>query len=111
MGSAIGARLMTGGHVVTGWNRSKAKTEPLVASGMRVALTPRAVAAASDIVFSIVTDAPAVKAVALGSDGIIAGLKSGGLFAELSTIAPHPSRAISAEFASHSIVMLSSPGS
>lgn len=109
MGSGIVARLMTAGHVVTGWNRSKAKTEPLLASGMRVAPTPRAVAAASDIVFSIVTDAPAVKAVALGSDGIIAGLKPGGLYADMSTIAPDASRAISAEFAAQGLVMLDAP--
>src|SRR5260370_1557580 len=109
MGSGIVARLMTAGHVVTGWNGSRAKTEPLLASGMRVAPTPRAVAAASDIVFSIVTDAPAVKAVALGSDGIIAGLKSGGLYADMSTIAPDASRAISAEFAAQGLVMLDAP--
>jgi len=59
MGSGIVGRLMAAGHVVTGWNRSKPKTEPLAACGMRVAPTPRAVAAASEIVFSIVTDAPA----------------------------------------------------
>src|SRR5260370_16058986 len=107
--SGIAPGCMTAGNVATGWNRSKAKTEPLVASGMRVALTPRAVAAASDIVFSIVTDAPAVKAVALGSDGIIAGLKSGGLYADMSTIAPDASRAISAEFAAQGLVMLDAP--
>jgi 3-hydroxyisobutyrate dehydrogenase-like beta-hydroxyacid dehydrogenase len=109
MGSGIVARLMTAGHVVTGWNRSKAKAEPLVASGMRLAPTPHAVAAASDIVFSIVTDAPAVKAVALGSDGIIAGLKPGAIYADMSTIAPDASRAISAEFAAQGFVMLDTP--
>jgi 3-hydroxyisobutyrate dehydrogenase-like beta-hydroxyacid dehydrogenase len=67
MGSGIVARLMTAGHVVTGRNRSESKSEPLIASGMRLAPTPRSVAAASEIVFSIVTDAPAVKAVALAA--------------------------------------------
>ena len=109
MGSGIVGRLLAAGHVVTGWNRSKPKTEPLAACGMRVAPTPRAVAAASEIVFSIVTDAPAVKAIALGSDGIIAGLKPGGIYADMSTIAPDASRAISAEFATQGLVMLDAP--
>ena len=74
MGAGIVPRLMAAGHAVTGWNRSKQKAEPLIAAGMRLAPTPRAVAEASDIVFSIVTDAAAVRAVALGGDGIIAGL-------------------------------------
>jgi len=109
MGSGIVSRRMAAGHVVTGWNRSKDKSDALVASGMRVAPTPRAVAAVSDIVFSIVTDAPAVKAVALGSDGIIAGLKPRGIYADMSTIAPDASRTISAEFAARSLVMLDAP--
>src|SRR5215475_6465479 len=57
MGSGIVPRLMAAGHAVTGWNRSREKAEPLIAAGMRFAETPRAAAAAADIVFSIVTDA------------------------------------------------------
>ncbi len=41
------------------WNRSRDKAEPLIAAGMAFAATPRAVAEASDIVFSIVTDSAA----------------------------------------------------
>ena len=109
MGSGIVPRLMAAGHAVTGWNRSKQKAEPLMAAGMRLAPTPRAVAAASDVVFSIVTDAAAVRAVALGSDGIIAGLKKGGIYADMSTIAPDASRAICAEFAKQGVAMLDAP--
>src|SRR5262244_2186680 len=57
MGAGIVPRLMAAGHAVTGWNRSEQKAEPLMAAGMRLAETPRAVAAACDAVFSIVTDA------------------------------------------------------
>ncbi len=66
MGAGIVPRLMAAGHTVTGWNRSRDKAQPLIKSGMRFADTPRAAAADADIVFSIVTDAPAVNAVALG---------------------------------------------
>src|SRR5262249_42079770 len=68
MGSGIVPRLMAAGHAVTGWNRSKEKAESLIKAGMRFATTPRAAAAGADIVFSIVTDAPAVRSVALGTD-------------------------------------------
>src|SRR5215468_9367985 len=98
MGAGIVPRLTAAGHAVTGWNRSKAKAEPLIASGMRYAATPGAAAAGADVVFSIVTDAAAVSAVALGGEGIIAGLKSGAIYVDMSTIAPDASRAISAEF-------------
>ena len=77
MGQVIVPRLLEAGHTVTGWNRTAAKAEPLLAKGMVWADTPREVAAASEIVFSMVTDAAAVQAVALGDDGVIAGLDAG----------------------------------
>ena len=109
MGAGIVPRLMAAGHTVTGFNRSRDKAQPLIQAGMRFADTPRMVAAASDIVFSIVTDATAVKAVALGDDGVIAGLKPGGIYVDMSTIAPDASRAISAEFAAKGFAMLDAP--
>ena len=109
MGAGIVPRLMTAGHTVTGWNRRKEKAEALIASGMRYAPSPRAAAAGADVVFSIVTDAAAVNAVALGGDGIIAGLKSGAIYVDMSTISPDASRAVSAEFAERDLTMLDAP--
>jgi 3-hydroxyisobutyrate dehydrogenase-like beta-hydroxyacid dehydrogenase len=109
MGQFIVPRLMAAGHKVTGWNRSRDKAEPLIAQGMAFADTPRAVAEKSDIVFSIVTDSKAVRAVALGDDGIIAGLKRGGIYIDMSTIEPDASRAVAAEFAKAGSIMLDGP--
>jgi 3-hydroxyisobutyrate dehydrogenase-like beta-hydroxyacid dehydrogenase len=109
MGVGIVPRLMAAGHTVTGWNRSKDKAEPLIKAGMRLAPTPRAAAAASEIMFSIVTDAAAVRAVALGDDGIIAGLAPDGVYLDMSTIAPDASRAVAAEFAKRDLTMLDAP--
>ena len=109
MGMGIVPRLMAAGHTVTGFNRSKEKAAPLVEAGMRVAATPREAAAASEIVFSVVTDAAAVQAVALGDDGIIEGLKEGGIYIDMSTIAPDASRAVSAAFAKRGRTMLDAP--
>ncbi len=109
MGAGIVPRLMAAGHAVTGFNRSKDKAQPLIDKGMRFAATPAQAAAGADIVFSIVTDAPAVRAVAFGEDGIIAGLKPPGIYIDMSTIAPDDSRAISAEFAKKGLAMLDAP--
>ena len=109
MGAGIVPRLIAAGHTVTGWNRSRDKAEPLIKSGMHFAETPRAVASVSEIVFSIVTDANAVRAIALGADGIIAGLKPPGIYVDMSTIAPDVSRAVAAEFAAKGLAMLDAP--
>jgi 3-hydroxyisobutyrate dehydrogenase-like beta-hydroxyacid dehydrogenase len=109
MGAGIVPRLMAAGHTVTGFNRSRDKAQALIEKGMRFADTPRAAAADAELVFSIVTDATAVKSVALGEDGIIFGLKPGAIYIDMSTISPDSSRAISAEFAAQGFAMLDAP--
>ena len=109
MGQLIVPRLMAAGHKVTGWNRSRDKATMLVEAGMLWAEDPKALAAHSDIVFSIVTDTKAVREVALGPNGIIAGLKKGGIYIDMSTIEPEESRAIAAEFAKAGSIMLDGP--
>jgi len=109
MGALIVRRLIDAGHKVTGWNRSRDKAAPLIETGMGWADSPRAVAERAEAVFSIVTDAAAVKVVALGEQGIIAGLREGGIYLDMSTIAPDASRAVAAEFAKTGAVMLDAP--
>jgi 3-hydroxyisobutyrate dehydrogenase-like beta-hydroxyacid dehydrogenase len=109
MGQLIVPRLIAAGHRVTGWNRSRDKAEPLIAAGMAFADSPRAVAQASEIVFSIVTDANAVRAVALGPNGIVAGLARGGIYLDMSTIDPDASRAVAAKFHEAGALMLDAP--
>ncbi len=109
MGAGIVPRLLVAGHTVTGWNRTRERAQPLIAAGMRWADSPRAVASQSEIVFCILTDAAAVRAVALGENGVVAGLKPGGIFIDMSTIAPDSSRAIAAEVAQAGFTMLDAP--
>lgn len=109
MGQLIVPRLMDAGHSVTGWNRSRDKAKPLIDRGMSFADTPKQAAEQADIVFSIVTDAPAVKACALGPDGIVAGIKRGGIYIDMSTIDPDDSRAVAAEFVKAGATMLDGP--
>jgi 3-hydroxyisobutyrate dehydrogenase-like beta-hydroxyacid dehydrogenase len=109
MGQVIVPRLIAAGHQVTGWNRSRERATPLIAGGMRWADSPREVAAASEVVFSIVTDGAAVKTVALGEEGVITGIKPGSVYIDMGTIAPDVTRAVSAEFAKKGFVMLDAP--
>ena len=109
MGELIVSRLMAAGHDVTGWNRSAAKAKPLIAQGMRWADTPRQAAQNSEIVFSIVTDAKAVRSVALGPDGIVSGIGKGNVYIDMSTIEPDESRAVAAEFKKAGAIMLDGP--
>ena len=109
MGKGIVPRLIAGGHTVTGWNRSKTRAAPLLELGMRWAESPRAVASGAEVVFSIVTDAAAVRSVALGADGVIAGLRRDSVYLDMSTIAPDDSRAIAAEFVKAGLTMLDAP--
>jgi 3-hydroxyisobutyrate dehydrogenase-like beta-hydroxyacid dehydrogenase len=67
------------------------------------------VAESSEFVFSMVTDAAAVRALALGPDGIASGLRPGGVYLDMSTIDPDASRAVAAEFQTSGAIMLDAP--
>jgi len=109
MGSGIVSRLLAAGHTVIGWNRTRGKAEALIAEGMRWAGSPREVASQSEIIFSIVTDGMAVRKIALGPDGIIAGLPKDSVYLDMSTIAPDANRAIADEFKNAGLTMLDAP--
>src|SRR5438094_2414492 len=92
MGGRIARRLLDAGYTVTGYNRTRSKARPLLEAGMRWADTPRAVAEASDVVFTMVTHSAALAAVTEGSDGILAGLRPGKVYVDMSTASPAFSR-------------------
>ena len=77
MGGGVAKRLLDAGHTVTVWNRTREKADWLLEAGARWADSPRAVADASEFVFTMVTNTAAVRAVCEGSDGILAGLAPG----------------------------------
>ena len=88
MGSRLARRLLEARHAVVGYNRTREKAKPLIEAGLRAVDSPRQVAEASDVVFSMVTDNAALRAVALGSDGIVAGLRRDAVYVEMSTVSP-----------------------
>ncbi|HEX6805292.1 MAG TPA: NAD(P)-dependent oxidoreductase [Terriglobales bacterium] len=109
MGGQMVARLLEKGHPVTGFNRTRQKAEWLVAKGMRWAGSPREVAAAAEITFAMVTNSAALTAIADGPDGVIAGLSSGKVFIDISTVAPAVSRALAERIRQKGADMLDAP--
>lgn len=109
MGSLIVPRLIAAGHTVAGWNRTKSKAAELIAGGMVWSESPRQLAATCEVVFTCLTDGAAVKACALGPDGVLAGLAPGGIYIDMSTIAPDVTREVAAEFAKAGRYMLDGP--
>jgi len=77
MGGNMVARLLEKGHTVTGYNRTRSKAQWLIDRGMKLADSPKAVAAASDVTFTMVTNSAALAAVTDGPDGLLAGMAAG----------------------------------
>jgi 3-hydroxyisobutyrate dehydrogenase-like beta-hydroxyacid dehydrogenase len=71
--------------------------------------SPRQAAAGSEVVLSIVTDGPAVEAIALGGHGVIEGLDPGAVYADMSTIDPEVSRQIASAFTARGLSMIDAP--
>ncbi len=88
MGSAMAGRLLDCGHTLTVWNRSAGKTASLAARGAVSVATPAEVAAASEIVLSVLTDAAAIEAAYGGAHGALSAPLAGQLFIEMSTVRP-----------------------
>ncbi|HJX48866.1 MAG TPA: NAD(P)-dependent oxidoreductase [Gaiellaceae bacterium] len=109
MGGGVAKRLLDAGHTVTGWNRTRDKAQWLIDAGMQWADTPRDVAQASDIVFTMVTNTAAVQAVTEGPDGILAGLTPGKVYVDMSTASPENSRALAERVHALGAHMLDAP--
>lgn len=86
MGRAIAERIIAAGYPLTVWNRTAARAAPLRDAGAALAASPRALAQASDIVLTLLTNDQAIEAVYLGPDGLLSGAVAGKLFVEMSTV-------------------------
>lgn len=109
MGGRITKRLLDAGHTVIGYNRTSSKAQWLLDAGLRLGDSPRAVAEAADVVFSMVTNTAALEAVVEGPDGILAGLGPGKIYVDMSTVSPAKSRAVSEQVAQRGARMLDTP--
>jgi 3-hydroxyisobutyrate dehydrogenase-like beta-hydroxyacid dehydrogenase len=109
MGGNMVNRLLTKGHAVTGYNRTRAKAQQLIDKGMKWGDSPRAVAAAADIVFAMVTNSAALDSIVSGPDGLLAGIGPGKVFVDMSTVNPDVSRATAAKIREKGADMVDAP--
>jgi 3-hydroxyisobutyrate dehydrogenase-like beta-hydroxyacid dehydrogenase len=109
MGSEMVNRLLGKGHSVTGYNRTRSKAEWLIKKGMKWAGSPRAVAAAADVTFSMVTNSAALQAIVEGPDGMLASLGDGKILVDMSTVSPTFSRSIAAKVREKGADMVDAP--
>ncbi|HEU4540748.1 MAG TPA: NAD(P)-dependent oxidoreductase [Jiangellaceae bacterium] len=109
MGAAMVRRIADAGFSVTVYNRTRAKAEALASAKVSVADTAREAAAAADVVLVSLADDEAVRATYGGPDGLIAGLASGAVVADTSTVAPATHRASEAEVRAAGAILLDTP--
>ncbi|MGE4265378.1 MAG: NAD(P)-dependent oxidoreductase [Desulfovibrio sp.] len=88
MGVSMCGHLMAAGHPATVFNRTRAKADPLLERGAAWADSPRAVAQASDVVFTIVGYPEDVRRVYFEPDGVLAGLAPGAIAVDMTTTSP-----------------------
>jgi len=109
MGAGMAANLRKGGHTLVVHDVRRASAEPFLAEGARWAETARKVAEATEVVFTSLPGPPEVEAVALGADGLLAGMRKGAAFFDLSTNSPTVVRRIHAAFGERGVHMLDAP--
>jgi len=110
MGSPMARHLATAGHSVTVYNRSTSKAEAWVAAnGGALALTPKAVAQASEIVFMCVGNDSDVRSVALGADGALAGMSAGKILVDHTTASATLARELASECVANGVGFIDAP--
>lgn len=96
MGAAIAQRLLGLCHTVRVWNRTREKAAALEREGAQVCATPAALAAASEVIVTMLTDAAAIERTYAAPDGLLAAAVRGKTFVEMSTVRPETERALAA---------------
>jgi len=109
MGAAIAARLIACGHSVSVWNRTPQKAQALSSAGATACATARALAGASDVVITILTDADAIDATYRGTEGLLGGDVRGKLFIDMSTVRPEVEKALAASVSAKGAALVECP--
>jgi 3-hydroxyisobutyrate dehydrogenase-like beta-hydroxyacid dehydrogenase len=109
MGGHMVERLIAKGHAVTGYNRTRSKAQWLIDKGMKFADSPRAVAASTDYIFSMVSNSEAVSRIAEGPNGILEGIGPNKVWIEMSTVSPAVSRTLAGKVREKGADMVDGP--
>ncbi|MEY4328934.1 MAG: hypothetical protein RL703_753 [Pseudomonadota bacterium] len=109
MGRPMALNLLKAGHTVTVWARRPESMTPLLEAGAAPGDSPAAVAAVSDVVFSMVADAPDVHEVMLGLHGVAQGAHADLIAVDMSTIPPAAARSIGKALFDQHVIFLDAP--
>ena len=109
MGSEQARHLLSAGHTLTSYARGARSRERANALGLNLVDTPAEVAAASEVVFTIVTTGKDVEALVSGPQGLVHGARPGLIYVDMSTISPATTREVAEQLHARGIAMLDAP--
>jgi len=109
MGIPMSQNLVKAGYSLTVYNRSTEKTKELADAGAKVAEYPKGVAAASDVIISMISDDSVLEAVSTGPGGAFEGAKEGSIYIDMSTVSPQASARVAAAADEKGIKYLRAP--
>ena len=109
MGRPMALHLAKAGHTLHLWARRPAALEPFADAGAHAHVSAAQVARHAEVVFTMVADAPDVREVCLGPEGLAAGAQPGLIVVDMSTINPNAAREIGAALAEKGIDFLDAP--
>ncbi|MBI5968415.1 MAG: NAD(P)-binding domain-containing protein, partial [Deltaproteobacteria bacterium] len=109
MGQPMTRRLLEAGYPLMVWNRTAEKAKNLLIAGATWGASPKALAQASDVVITMVTDSAASEEVSCGPGGVLESAHPGLILIDMSSIAPEMSRSIAERAKSSGVPMLDAP--
>jgi 3-hydroxyisobutyrate dehydrogenase len=109
MGYSMASNLLRAQYDLTVYNRTIEKAEKLGKNGAKVAYSPKEVAEKSDVIISIVTDAPDVENILFSENGIVKSGKKGLIFIDMSTNSPEFAKRTAKRLSEYEIEFLDAP--
>ncbi len=109
LGGQIALRLIDAGHTLTVWNRTTSKANAHVAKGATLAATPRAVAEAADITFTMVRDSAVLTEIVTSEEGTLGAMTAGKIHIDMTTGSPDVIQHLAAKIAATGGQMLDAP--
>jgi 3-hydroxyisobutyrate dehydrogenase-like beta-hydroxyacid dehydrogenase len=109
MGTPMARNVLRRGFPLAVWNRTASKYAELVAEGATAPGTPRGVAAECDVLISMLVEPAHLQAILVGPDGILAGVRPGTIFIDMSTRAPREAQQLAEQLKPHSIAVIDAP--
>ncbi len=109
MGRGMTHNLLKAGQNVTVWNRTASRMDEFIAAGAKKASSPADLAAQCDVILVCVSDTPDVEEVLFGENGVSAGIKSGALVVDHSTISPQKTVEMAKRLNAQGVAYLDAP--